>query len=87
MNAGNGALRDKELASKVEKAAAFMKGREPKPTGEEVVFDKLFGTFNITNGLSDNKDFKFTNMCFRRAVELSNKGFVFTQLNNSNQNP
>ncbi len=58
LNAGNGALRDKELASKVEKAAAFMKGREPKPTGEEVVFDKLFGTFNITNGLSDNKDFK-----------------------------
>ena len=58
LNAGNGALRDKELAAKVEKAAAFMKGREPKPTGEEVVFDKLFGTFNIANGLSDNKDFK-----------------------------
>ncbi len=58
LNAGDGALRDKKLAANVEKAVAFMKGREPKPTGEEIVFDKLFGTFNITNGLSDNKDFK-----------------------------
>ncbi len=57
LNAGDGALRDKKLASNVEKAAAFMKGREPKPTGEELVFDKLFGTFNIANGISDNKDF------------------------------
>ena len=57
LNAGNGALRDAKLAANVEKAAAFLKGREPKPTGEELVFDKLFGTFNITNGLSDNKDF------------------------------
>ncbi len=58
LDAGNGALRDKKLAANVEKAAAFLKGREPKPAGEELVFDKLFGTFNITNGLSDNKDFK-----------------------------
>lgn len=57
LNAGDGALRDKKLASNVEKAAAFLKGREPKPTGEELVFDKLFGTFNITNGISDNQDF------------------------------
>lgn len=59
LDAGNGALRDAKMAANIEKAAAFMKGREPKPTGEEVVFDKLFGTFNIVNGLSDNKDFKF----------------------------
>ena len=58
LNAGNGALRDAKMAANVEKAAAFMKGRDPKPTGEELVFDKLFGTFNIVNGLSDNKDFK-----------------------------
>jgi len=58
VDAGNGALRDAEMASKIEKAVAFLKGREPKPTGEEVVFDKLFGTFNITNGLTDNHDFK-----------------------------
>ena len=58
INAGNGALQDAKLAANVEKAAAFLKGREPKPTGEELVFDKLFGTFNITNGLSDNQDFK-----------------------------
>ncbi len=58
LNAGDGALRDKKMATYIEKAAAFMKGREPKATGEEVVFNKLFGTFNITNGLADNKDFK-----------------------------
>ena len=58
LNAGDGALRDKKMAANIEKAAAFMKGREPKPTGEEVVFDKLFGTFNIVNGLAGNKDFK-----------------------------
>ena len=57
LNAANGALRDAKLAANVEKAAAFLKGREAKPTGEELVFDKLFGTFNVTNGLSDNKDF------------------------------
>lgn len=58
LNAGNGALRDKKMAANIEKAAAFMKGREPNPTGEEVVFDKLFGTFNIVNGLAGNKDFR-----------------------------
>ena len=58
LNAGDGALRDKKMATYIEKAAAFMKGREPKATGEEVVFNKLFGTFNITSGLADNKDFK-----------------------------
>lgn len=58
VDAGNGALRDAEMAAKIEKAVAFMKGRQPKPTGEELVFDKLFGTFNITNGVSDNHDFQ-----------------------------
>ena len=57
LNAANGALRDAELAGKVEKAAALLKRRDAKPSGEELVFGKLFGTFNITNGLSDNKDF------------------------------
>ncbi|MFK7817032.1 MAG: AsmA family protein [Gammaproteobacteria bacterium] len=57
LNAGDGALRDAKLAANVEKAAALLKGREPKAAGEELVFDKLFGTFNITNGLTDNKDF------------------------------
>ena len=59
LNAGNGALRDAKLASNVEKAAAFMQGREPKPTGEELVFDELFGTYNIVNGLAGNKDLTF----------------------------
>jgi AsmA protein len=69
LNAGNGALNDKKLAANVEKAAAFLKGREPKPSGEELVFDKLFGTFNITNGLSENKDFKLdTPLIFAKGV-------------------
>ena len=57
LHAANGALRDAELAAKVEKAVALLKQREAKPSGEELVFDKLFGTFNITKGLFDNKDF------------------------------
>ena len=69
VDAGNGALRDAKLAANVEKAAAFLKGREPKPTGEEIVFDKLFGTFNISNGLSDNKDFKIdTPLIFAKGI-------------------
>ena len=69
LDAGDGALRDKKLAANVEKAAAFLKGREPKPTGEEIVFDKLFGTFNISNGLSDNKDFKLdTPLVFAKGI-------------------
>lgn len=57
LNAANGALRDKKLAANVEKAVALLKGREPKPTGEELVFDKLFGTFNIVKGVANNDDF------------------------------
>ncbi len=56
LNATNGALRDAEFAAKVEKVVALLKQRDAKPSGEELVFDKLFGTFNITNGLTDNKD-------------------------------
>lgn len=67
-SASDGALRDKKMAAYIEKALAFMKGRETKATGEEIVFDKLFGTFNITNGLADNKDFKLdTPLIFARG--------------------
>jgi len=57
LNATDGALRDKKLAANVEKAVAVLKARGPKPTGEELVFDKLFGTFNISKGVADNNDF------------------------------
>ncbi len=59
LDAANGALRDAELAAKVEKAAALLKQREAKPSGEELVFDKLFGTYNIVNGLAGNNDLTF----------------------------
>ena len=57
LDASDGALRDKKLAANVEKAVALLKAREPKPAGEELVFDKLFGTFNIMGGVADNNDF------------------------------
>ena len=59
LNATDGALRDEKLAANVEKAVALLKQREPKPTGEELVFDKLFGTFHITKGVANNNDFIF----------------------------
>ncbi len=56
--AEQGALQSKKLAQNVEKVIAFLKGREPKATGEEVVFDSLAGTFNIQNGVAKNDDLK-----------------------------
>ena len=56
LNAANGALRDAKLAANVEQAAALLKGRSPKPSGEELVFDKLFGTYNISKGVANNND-------------------------------
>ena len=60
LDAANGALRDAKLAANVEKAAALLKQREAKPSGEELVFDKLFGTYNIVNGLAGNNDLTFS---------------------------
>ena len=59
LNATDGALRDEKLAANVEKAVALLRQREPKPTGEELVFDKLFGTFHFTKGVANNNDFIF----------------------------
>ena len=56
--AAEGALQSKKLAQNVEKVIAFLKGREPKPAGEELVFDSLAGTFNIQNGVAKNNDLK-----------------------------
>jgi AsmA protein len=56
--AAEGALQSEKLAQNVEKAIAFLKGREPKPAGEEIVFDSLAGTFNIQNGVANNSDLK-----------------------------
>lgn len=52
----DGALRDRELASKVEKVIAFLKGREPAPTGEELIFESLTGSAKINKGVARNDD-------------------------------
>lgn len=56
--AAEGALQSEKLAQNVEKVIAFLKGRQPKPAGEELVFDSLAGTFNIQNGVAKNNDLK-----------------------------
>ena len=56
--ANEGALQSESLAKNVERVAAFLKGREPKPAGEELVFDSLSATFNIQNGVAKNDDLK-----------------------------
>ena len=56
--AAEGALQSEKLAQNVEKVLAFLKGRSPKPAGEELVFDSLSGTFKIQNGVAKNNDLK-----------------------------
>jgi AsmA protein len=51
-----GALRDPELASKVERVVAYLKGRNPAPSGQEILFDSLQGSAVITNGVARNND-------------------------------
>jgi AsmA protein len=56
--ASDGALQSENLAQNVEKAIAFLKGRAPKPAGEELVFDLLSGTAVIQSGVVKNNDLK-----------------------------
>lgn len=56
--ASNGALQSEKLARNIEKVIAFLKGREPAPAGEELVFDSLSGSAKITNGVAKNSDMK-----------------------------
>lgn len=56
--ATDGALVNEKLAKNIERVAALLKGREPKPTGEEVVFDSLMGSAVIQNGAANNDDTK-----------------------------
>ena len=56
--AADGALQSEKLARNVEKVAAFLKGREPKPAGEELVFESFAGTAAIQNGVAKNSDLK-----------------------------
>jgi len=56
--ASEGALQSEKLAQNVEKVISFLKGRKPKVAGEELVFESLAGTFNISNGVAKNNDLK-----------------------------
>ena len=56
--AADGALQSEKLARNVEKVVAFLKGREPKPAGEELVFDSFAGTAVIKDGVAHNNDLK-----------------------------
>ncbi len=53
-----GALRDPELARKVEAVVAFLKNRKPNPPGEELIFDSLTGTAIVDKGVLQNDDLK-----------------------------
>ena len=56
--AADGALQSEKLARNVEKVVAFLKGREPKAAGEELVFDSFAGTAVIKDGVAQNNDLK-----------------------------
>ncbi len=51
-----GALRDPKLAGMVERVIAFLKKREPAPTGEEILFKSLSGSAVINQGVARNND-------------------------------
>lgn len=53
-----GALRDPELAHKVEAVVAFLKNRKPNPPGEELIFDSLTGSAVVDKGVLQNDDLK-----------------------------
>jgi len=54
----DGALRDPELARKVEAVVAFLQHREPQPPGEALIFQSLSATAQISDGVAHNRDLK-----------------------------
>ena len=54
----NGALINEKLARNIEQVVALLKKREPKPAGDELVFDSLTATAKITQGVLRNEDMK-----------------------------
>jgi AsmA protein len=52
----DGALRDRELAAKIEAIIAFLKKREPAPAGDELIFESLTSSAKINNGVLRNDD-------------------------------
>lgn len=79
--AEQGALQSKKLAQNVEKVIAFLKGREPKPAGEELVFDSLSATFDIDKGVASNNDLKLiTPLIFadgRGEIDIADSGLDY----------
>jgi AsmA protein len=73
----DGALRDRKLASKIEAVIAFLKNREPVPTGEEMLFESLSATANVDKGVLRNNDLQLITALIlakgKGAVDLGNE--------------
>ena len=54
----DGALRDQELARRIELVLALLKRREPAAPGGEVIFNTLTGSANIQQGILSNRDLR-----------------------------
>ncbi len=54
----DGALRDRKLARTLERVIAFLQNREPRPAGEEVIFESVRATGQIRQGVLHNDDLK-----------------------------
>ncbi len=55
-NAMDGALKSENLARNIEYVMAFLKGRTPKPSGQEIIFDSFAATGVIKHGVFTNDD-------------------------------
>jgi AsmA protein len=73
----DGALRDRQLASKIEAVVAFLQNREPAPTGEEILFKSLSATANVDKGVLRNDDLQLITALIlakgKGAVDLGNE--------------
>ena len=52
----DGALRDRKLARALEHVIAFLQKREPRPAGEEILFESIRATGKIRQGVLHNDD-------------------------------
>ena len=59
-NAADGALQSENLARNIEYVMAFLQGRTPKPSGQEIIFDTFAATGVITHGVFSNDDLILT---------------------------
>jgi AsmA protein len=73
----DGALRDRQLASKLEAVVAFLQNRKPASTGEEILFESLSATANVDKGVLRNDDLQLITALIlakgKGTVDLANK--------------